>query len=343
MDASPEQIWESLARVASGLGFDYAGVAKAGRVGSAGAFTQWLESGYQGGMEWMGRNTERRLDVREVLAGARSIIVLGMGYYEPGRSLPGDTGRIARYAWGDDYHSVLEEKLKDMDEVMQVYGGVQRYYVDAGPVMERNWAQEAGLGWMGKSGLFIRPGTGSYTFLATILTTLELPSGQSGLSRCGFCQRCMDQCPTGAIVEPYVVDARRCLSYLTIENKGDIPEEFRRVMGNRIYGCDVCLAACPWNRRPPMLRESAFQERRRDVNLPLKEYLTWTEEDFRNHFRQSPIKRVKWRGFMRNVCVAAGNVGDMSYLPLLEELSGGEDTLVAEHARWAIREIRSRQ
>lgn len=345
-DVSPEIMWESLLGVITELGFDYAGVAEVGMASGADAFLKWREAGFHADMEWLVRNEEKRVDARKVMPEAQAVIVLGMSYYSPGRTLEQDVGRFARYAWGDDYHEVLEQKLKDLDETLQVYGGMQRYYTDTGPILERDWAQEAVLGWQGKSGLLIHRGVGSYTFLAVILTTLELSEAVNGVERepmrCGFCHRCIDRCPTGAIVSPHRVDARKCLSYLTIENKGAIPEEFRALMGNRIYGCDECLLACPWNRHPKVSSEHRFRERRRDVNLSLKEYLLWTEADFIAHFRHSPVRRVKWQGFMRNVCVAAGNVGDESYLPLLTPLCEGENDLVAEHATWAVAEIRKR-
>lgn len=341
-NSSPETIKESLLRVAASLGFDFAGVARAGISSFAGEYRNWLEKGYYADMEWMARNPERRTDPRLVLDGTQSVIVLGMNYFSRDAGTGMDRGMFAKYAVGDDYHPLLEEKLKDIDELLQLYGGRQRYYTDTGPVLERDWAGEAGLGWRGKSGLFIHPDAGSFTFLAVVLTTLELPCGTLSASRCGFCRRCMDACPTGAIVAPMQVDARKCLSYLTIENKGPIPEEYRKSIGNTIYGCDKCLNACPWNRKAVETREPALFPRKKDINLPLREYLQWTKRDFAAHFRHSPVRRIKWRGFMRNVCVAAGNTGGVEELALLLPLCGHEDPLVAEHARWATAEIQAR-
>lgn len=343
MESSPEIIFEALSEAAEALGFDFVGAARAAESRYASAYREWVEKEYNGDMEWMARTPERRADPRLVFPGAKSVIVLGMSYFSPLEKSGVGSGEIARYAVGEDYHPVLESKLRDLDELLQVYGGSQRYYTDTGPVLERGWAEEAGLGWPGKSGLFIHPKIGSATFLAVILTTLELPYGREATNRCGFCRRCLDSCPTGAITEPGVVDARRCLSYLTIENKGEIPLEFRKSLGGRIYGCDSCLMACPWNRKAEWTREEAFLPIKRNLNLPVREYLSWTEEDFLRRFRRSPIRRIKWRGFMRNVCVAAGNTGTMADITLLETLAACGDSLVEEHARWASNEIRERE
>src|SRR5687768_13206359 len=223
----------------------------------------------------------------------------------------------------------------------QRHGGKQRQYVDTGPILERDVAARAGLGWPGKSTVLIHPKLGTYTFLAAILTTLDLPADVPMPDHCGKCVRCITACPTGAIVNPHQVDARLCISYLTIENKGAIPEAMRPLLGDRIYGCDECLEVCPWNRFAATAAESRFAARD-FVDMPLRDFLSLDEDGFRALFRKSPIKRIKRRGFLRNVCVALGNVGDAFDLPALENAAQDADALIAEHAAWAIRAIRER-
>lgn len=342
MTVDPVSIKQSLRFIAGELGFDFMGVARAGRAPHADFFLEWLERGCSGTMEWMGRQPERRADPRNLLPDCRSVIVLGMNYYPGEESLPEGGGRFARYAWGEDYHEMLESRLADLTDYLTLCGGEQKFYVDAGPVLERDWAVAAGAGWCGRSSLLIRPGLGSWTFLAAVLTTLELPADEPVKSRCGFCRRCVESCPAGAIDAENGVDARKCVSYLTIENRGEIPVESRRMIGGRVYGCDTCLEACPWNKKAERTSEPAFLSNRKWLRLPLREYLTWTEEEFALRFRRSPIRRIKWRGFMRNVCVAVGNTGGREDLPALDALCACADELVAEHARWAAAEIRRR-
>jgi epoxyqueuosine reductase len=258
------------------------------------------------------------------------------------RSETAATGRIARYAWGEDYHDVVAAKLKKIDQFLSQLGGIQKCYVDTGPVLERDHAAQAGIGWHGKSTMLINPALGTWFFLAEILTTLELPPDAPQQDRCGRCDRCITACPTGAITAPHRLDARRCISYLTIEHKSAIPLEFRPLIGDRIFGCDDCLDACPWNRFAKVSRESAFSARAATVGMALRDYLQLGNEDFRALFRNSPIKRVKRRGFLRNVCVALGNVGDQNDLAALERAAVDPEPLIAEHAGWAIEQIRER-
>ncbi len=293
-------------------------------------------------MTWLERNAERRTDPQLVLPGARSVIVLAMNYWQrPGNPSAG-AGRIAHYAWGDDYHDIIEPKLWALDEWLQRHGGKQRQYVDTGPMLERDFAAQAGAGWQGKSTMLIHPKLGTWTFLASILTTLELPPDEPMQDHCGKCTRCMVACPTGAITAPHAVDARLCVSYLTIENKGAIPVELRRQIGDRVYGCDDCLEACPWNRFAVESREARFAARE-FVGMPLRDFLALDEEGFRALFRKSPIKRIKRTRFLRNVCVALGNVGTRDDLPALERAASDPDPLIAEHARWAVEEIHRRE
>ena len=324
------------------LGFDDCRIARAGRATHADVYLQWLDDGCHAEMGWMERTPERRCDPREVLAGCQAVISLAMNYF-PGESpFPeGHAGgyRIARYAWNDDYHDLIVKRLKEFDARLATLGGVQRYYTDTGPVLERDFATDAGLGWNGKSTVQIHRRLGTWFFLAELLTTLDLPADAPFGDHCGKCTRCMVACPTQAITAPHRVDARRCISYLTIEHKGAIPEEFRVAMGDRIYGCDDCLDACPWNRFARESREASFHAREAVFAHSLRDFLELDDEGFRRLFAKSPIKRIKRARFLRNVCVALGNTGDAADLPALERAAADEDPLIAEHACWAIGEI----
>ncbi len=247
-------------------------------------------------------------------------------------------GQIARYAWGDDYHALIDQRLRELDLWLAARGGTQKCYVDTGPVLERDFAALAGAGWHGKSTMLISRDLGTWFFLAEILTTLDLPPDEPARDRCGSCTRCIAACPTGAIDAPHHLDARRCISYLTIELKGSIPEEMRPLIGDRIYGCDDCLTACPWNRFAQASRETAFAANE-GARMTLVELLALTDEDFRRVFRKSPIKRLKRRGLLRNVCVALGNTGTPEDAPALERAARDSEPLVREHAQWALRRI----
>jgi epoxyqueuosine reductase len=335
----------AVAAEAARLGFDVCRFTRAGEPAHADAFRRWLAEGCAGEMDWMQRNADRRVDPQRVLPGARSIIVLGLNYFpeEPARSQPpAPRGRIARYAWGDDYHPVIERRLRELDGFLQRHGGTQKVYVDTGPVLERDVAAGAGAGWQGKSTMLIHRQFGTWLFLSEILTTLEFAPDEAERDHCGKCTRCIDACPTGAITEPHRVDARRCISYLTIEHKGSIPIALRSAMGDRIYGCDDCLVVCPWNRFAQVSRELAFAARPATTGMSLVDYLQLDEDQFRGLFRHSPIRRIKRSRFLRNVCVALGNVGTAAELPALEAAAGREDALIREHALWAIERIRGR-
>jgi epoxyqueuosine reductase len=250
--------------------------------------------------------------------------------------------RIARYAWNNDYHDLIEAKLRLLADFLTAHGGTQRPYVDTGPVLERDFASESGLGWGGKSTMQIHRHLGTWFFLADILTTLELPPDAPATDHCGKCTRCITACPTQAITAPRRMDARRCISYLTIESKGPIPLEFRHAIGDRIYGCDSCLDACPWNRHAQASHEATFQARATIFAHTLRDFLTLTDDTFRALFAKSPIKRIKRPAFLRNVCVALGNTGTPEDLPALEKAAADENALIAEHAQWAITEIQAR-
>jgi epoxyqueuosine reductase len=344
-DNSRLDLKQRLLSFAREIGFDSCRVADCGSAPHADEFRNWLDEGGHGEMSYMERGEEKRCDPQKVLAGARSIVVLALNYFQ-GNPQAGDrpaaAGRIARYAWGDDYHDLIANKLDRIDEFLRAFGGQQKYYVDTGPVLERDYAAQAGIGWHGKSTMLIDERLGTWFFLAEVLTTLDLPADKSVPDRCGTCERCIKACPTGAITAPHRLDARRCISYLTIELKGSIPLDLRPLIGNRIFGCDDCLEACPWNRFAQVSHEAAFFARPSTMGVPLRDYLSLSDDNFRMLFRNSPIKRIKRRGFLRNVCVALGNVGDSSDLAALEGAIADPEPLISEHAKWAVRQIRYR-
>ena len=333
-----------LLALARELGFDLCRIAPAGPPPHAAEFRHWLEEGRAGEMAWLQRNADRRTDPELVLPGVRSVIVLGLNYFQPGPPAAERTGRgrIARYAWGLDYHDIIEPRLRALDAWLSTQGGTQRFYVDTGPILERDFAALAGVGWQGKSTMVIHRKLGTWLFLAEILTTLEFAPDEPERDHCGTCTRCIEACPTAAITAPRQLDARRCLSYLTIENKGPIPLEFRRALGDRIYGCDECLEVCPWNRFAAAAREVGFAAREFVHGWALRDFLALDDARFRELFRGSPIKRIKRRGFLRNVCVALGNVGTTADLPALRQAQTDPEPLIAEHAAWAIDQIQRR-
>ncbi len=341
MNVAEPDLKHELVRRASEVGFDSCRVARIEAPRHSAEFQRWLRDGAAGEMAWIERGEAKRLDPTLVLPGARSMIVLALSYYQ-GNACSEPPGRIARYAWGDDYHDVMLEKLRKLEDFLRKRGGEQKCYVDTGPVLERDYAADAGIGWHGKSTMLVDQKLGTWFLLGEILTTLELPADTPQAARCGTCTRCMAACPTGAITEPHRLDARRCISYLTIELKGSIPLEFRRQIGDRVYGCDTCLDVCPWNRFAAIARETAFKARPATSAMELRDFLALDDEQFRTLFRGSPIKRIKRRGFLRNVCVALGNVGTLDDLPALERAAVDPEPLIAEHAEWAIQEITAR-
>jgi epoxyqueuosine reductase len=342
---SGEELKRDLIAFARELGFDSCRVAACAPPPHATEFRNWLAEGAAGEMHYMERGGEKRCDPQKVLPGVRSIIVVALNYFQGHPTRPSQTaatGKIARYAWGDDYHNVIAARLGKIDNFLGQFDGRQKWYVDTGPILERDYAAQAGIGWHGKSTMLIDPRLGTWFFLGEILTTLDVPPDEPQPDRCGTCERCINACPTGAITAPHRLDARRCISYLTIELKDSIPLDFRPLIGNRIFGCDDCLDACPWNRFAEASRECAFSARHATTGISLRDYLKLNDSEFAVLFRNSPIKRIKRRGFLRNVCVALGNVGDLSDLPALEEAGGDPDPLIAEHAGWAIGRIQAR-
>ncbi len=332
---------ESLLDFARELGFDSCRIAAAKTPRHVAEFRLWLQEGAAGEMSWIERGAEKRVDPQQVLPGARSVVVVALNYWQGERVPAKGEGRIARYAWGRDYHDLMLAKLERLGAFLSDCGGIQRCYVDTGPILERDYAAEAGIGWHGKSTMLIDPKLGTWFFLGEILTTLDLDPDPPQPPRCGSCTRCITACPTGAITSAHRLDARRCISYLTIELKGDIPVELRPLIGDRIYGCDDCLEACPWNRFAATSREAAFAAGPA-TRVRLRDYLKLGEAEFRGLFHGSPIKRIKRRGFLRNVCVALGNVGDADDLPALARAAQDPEPLIQEHATWAIQRIKAR-
>ena len=356
------ELTEAIKARAAELGFDLVGVTGAEPSAFAEEYRDWVAQGYAGEMEYLTRNLHRRLDPRELLPGAKSIIVVGMNYYAdseqgPGTSPPDpDRAVFARYARGDDYHDVMTARLRELLRFLQAQAGPEaegRVYVDAGPLLEREVARRAGLGWFGKNTLLINTRSGSYFFLGEIVTNVALEFDAPALGGCGTCTRCLDACPTGAIFEPYKVDSRRCISYLTIELKGAIPAEFHSALsasGSRIYGCDICQEVCPFNRTPSAARyptlfpteDPAFQPRDITVNSRVTDLLYLTEDAFREKFKGSPVKRAKRRGLLRNAAAALCTRDDDEAIAALEHALKDSEELVREAAAQALETIRLR-
>ncbi len=346
------------------LGFDDCRFTTAAPVELAEHFMQWLAYGRHGQMEYLARMTGKRLDPQRVLAGARTVITVAASYALPdftntpgaptGRTplgvcsatdSPTHVGVVAQYARFKDYHAVLAGPLQELVNFVCKLGGAgtrATWYVDTGPLLERALAQRAGLGFIGKHTNLISPSLGNWIFLAEILTTAELEPDQPAKNRCGNCTRCIAACPTGALVAPFQLDARRCISYLTIENKDAIPLEFRPLIRRHIFGCDECLAACPWNRFVRAGKLMQPHARPDLAALDLLSLLSIDQPEFDRVFSSTPIARAKLRGLQRNACVALGNTGNTSALPALARLAAGHDTLLAEHADWAIGQIKRR-
>ena len=334
----------SIKEQARRIGFDLCGIAPVDSFPELGFLKEWLEKGYAGEMAWMARSAERRADVRNVIPDARSVIVTGTIYntrsQEPGAK--SHTAKISRYAWGDDYHDVVRRRLDALLAWMREQGGQSfdaRAYVDTGPVQERVYAQYAGLGWIGKNTCLINPELGSYLFLSEIICTLPFEPDTQGLEQCGTCTRCLEACPTGALVEPGVLDSNRCLSYLTIELRAGIPEPLREAMGAHVYGCDICQAVCPYNEVPPRSADVPWQPRPGLSDPPLADLWRRSDTELKALVRRGPMTRAKLTGLRRNLAVAIGNSGDADALAALDEPNderpSAEDPMVRDHVRWA--------
>lgn len=330
------EILNRLRREATTLGFHAVGVAPVPLELRREYYAQWIADGKHGTMAWMERNNERRLHPERFIHGAeaRSIIVLAFNYYQVN---PRRDYRIAKYALGDDYHNFILRRIKRLCRMLsENYGGEQRPTVDTGPLPEKPLAEAAGLGWQGKSTILVEPKRGTWSFLANIVTTLELPAGEPQKDRCGSCTRCMDVCPTRAITAPYQLDASKCISYLTIEHKGPIPVEYRKAIGDRLYGCDECLDVCPWNK----WAQPSIEARLAPRELPdLREMLLWDEATFIEKMQGSPIRRLRLSRFKRNICIVLGNTGSRDDLAALKQVQSSPDPLLQEHAGWAIAQI----
>ncbi len=325
--------------LAAAAGFELSGVAAALPHPDAARYQDWAASGKAGEMRYLtDYRADRRNQPTELLATARSIICLGMLYNgpEPHSTEFDEPGRawISRYAWGEDYHEVLKERLGRLVQQLQAMQPFEyKICVDTSPLLERSYAREAGLGWIGKNTCLINQPSGSWYFLAEVLTSLELEPGKPAADRCGTCTRCIDACPTAALSSSGL-DARLCIAYLTIELHGPIPEPLRAQIGNHVFGCDICQDVCPWNRKSPVTRDPIFAPRH--FAPPLEKLARLAEAEFRAMFRGSPVERARYRGFLRNVCVAMGNEPREEYRSRLIELSQSPEPLIAEHAKWAL-------
>ena len=356
---SSEQLSTATKQAAHEAGFNLAGVApiRDQDFPEIEAFEDWIASGNAGDMAYMEKRTEtgelKRSSAKHSAPWAKSVIVCAINYntahpYSVDVHDPAN-GWVSRYAWGAmDYHDALMPRLRQVETAIKSLASEHgllvetRCYVDTGPLLERLYAKYAGIGWMGKNTCLINQKIGSWLFLGVILTSLELHADQPAPERCGSCTRCIDACPTKAIVAPGQLDARRCIAYLTIEKRGNIAEEFRDGIGHHIFGCDICQDVCPWNKKSaPITSLPEFQPRPNLFHPDLQFVAEMDEEQYRQVFRGSPIKRAKFAGLKRNVAIAMGNSGNREFLPILEEMAAGPDETVAEHARWAIEKLRS--
>lgn len=325
------------------LGFILAGVASPEKPASYSIFEEWLDKEHHGNMDYLAseRGRIRRADPKQILPECRSVLVLAIPY----SPIPQNEAHpnIAAYAFGDDYHDIIPPRLQEIVAFIEEQVGhpiSNRYYTDTGPILERELAQRAGLGWIGKNSMLINPQAGSTFLLAVILLGIELePDDPFPTDHCGTCTRCIDACPTQCILPNRTLDARHCISYLTIENKGDIPEDLRPHIQNWIFGCDICQQVCPWNR----FSQPADPALELKIPLPvLTEDLLLSSVEFNQRFKKSPVKRAKRRGYLRNLAVAVGNKGDENDVPILEITAQDEDLLVREHARWAVQKLKEK-
>jgi epoxyqueuosine reductase len=354
---SVREITALVKAAAKDAGFELAGIAPVRDFAELQEFPKWISAGHAGEMKYMQARDEhgllKRAHLRSVAPWARSVIVCAINYntahpYSIQVQDP-DRGWISRYAWSQaDYHQAvlrrlhaLEAKLRAAVDTQDASGNLlqMRSYVDTGPIVERVYAKYAGIGWIGKNTCILNQKLGSWLFLGVILASIELAPDLPSPDRCGTCTRCIDACPTDALIAPYQLNANRCISYLTIEKRGPIPEELRDGTGHHVFGCDICQDVCPWNRKAPVTTAPEFQPREGLVNPALDWLAEMTAERFGETFRGSPIRRAKPAGLRRNAVIAMGNSGNRRFLPLLEKLACDEDASVAEHARWAVRKL----
>ena len=357
-------------QAARDAGFELAGIAPVWDFPELDHFVDWITAGHAGEMNYMEARHEtgqlKRASLRSTIPWARSVIVCAINYNtaQPLSIEANDPKRgwISRYAWGrDDYHQTVMRKLRRVEAALKQYCSdvrlmntesespdehpspadeIQtRCYVDTGPLVERVYAKYAGVGWIGKNTCILNQKIGSWLFLGVILTSLELEAGLPAPDRCGSCTRCIDACPTDALIAPYQLDSNKCISYLTIEKRGAIPEEMRGAMGRHVFGCDICQDVCPWNRKAPTTTAAEFQPRKGLVNPALEWLAEMTAEEFQQTFRGSPVRRAKRSGLRRNAAIAMGNSGDPRFKPVLDRLTKDEDPVVAEHVRRAQQKV----
>jgi epoxyqueuosine reductase len=333
---------ELIRTLAAECGFELAGATPAVPHPDAARFRDWTQRGLAGEMGYLtDHRGDIRFDPRRLLPGARSILCVGKLYNgrEPYSTSVDSAclGWISRYAWGEDYHDVLRDGLRRLDRLLRERLGRDfdsKICVDTAPLLERSYARQAGLGWIGKNTCLINEPRGSWFFLGELLTSLDIEPSAPPPDRCGTCTACIDACPTDALT-PWELDSRLCISYFTIELRGPIPEEHRSGMGRHVFGCDICQDVCPWNGRAPHDAAPGFQHRPGLQNPPLERLAALSEEEFRATFRDTPVTRARYKGFLRNVAIAMGNSGEARFRPHLERLAAYPDPLVAEHARWA--------
>jgi epoxyqueuosine reductase len=346
------EITEIVKQAARGAGFELAGIAPVLEFAELQRFPAWIEAGHAGEMKYLEARDEagglKRASLESVAPWARSVIVCAVNYNteQPYSTevKDADRGWISRYAWSqEDYHDAVMRRLRVVEEKLKICSHEEiqtRCYVDTGPLVERVYAKYAGVGWIGKNTCIINQKAGSWLFLGVILTSLELQTGAPAPDRCGTCTRCIEACPTDALIAPYELDSNRCIAYLTIEKRGAIPKELRSGIGRHVFGCDICQDVCPWNRKWPRTAAAEFQAREGLVNPALEWLAEMSAEEFREKFRGSPIRRTKRSGLRRNAAIAMGNSGERKFVGVLEKLAADEDESVAESAKWAMEKLR---
>ncbi|MEM7621076.1 MAG: tRNA epoxyqueuosine(34) reductase QueG [Pseudomonadota bacterium] len=344
-DAHTTRTKSQLIEKARGLGFDVIHITKPDAISHAGdKLEAFVRAGYHGDMAWMAETLERRKRPQNLWPDVKSIVMLGMNYGPETSPLDDlakkERGLVSVYARGKDYHDILKSKLKQLASWLHHETQHEvKVFVDTAPVMEKPLAQAAGLGWQGKHTNLVSREFGSWLFLGSIFTTAELPENTPEQDHCGSCRKCLDICPTDAFPTPYQLDARRCLAYLTIEHKGHIPEEFRKPLGNRIFGCDDCLAICPWNKYAKATSEILFANREATHLPPLEDLLALNEAEFRKRFAGTPVKRTGWKRFLRNVLIGTGNSGNQKHVLQVVPFLNDESSLVRAMAIWACKQL----
>jgi len=350
--SSPSHLKQTIQQAAANAGFELCGIAPVGTFAETNHYSDWITAGYAGEMKYLeARNQEgalKRASLQLAVPWARSVIVCAINYntQRPYSTQVDDPegGWISRYAWGrEDYHESVMRRLEQVEQRLQQELGQHqirtRCYVDTGPVSERMYAKYAGVGWVGKNTCIINQKHGSWLFLGVILASLELEPDNPAADRCGTCTRCIQACPTDAFVGPYQLDANRCISYLTIEKRGEIDEHLRSGMGHHVFGCDICQDVCPWNRKAPFTPAEEFQPRQGLVNPALEWLAEMDESAFQRTFRRSPVRRAKHSGLRRNIAIAMGNSGNQAFTPILKTMSKDKRAEVCEAANWALTKL----